>query len=192
MTTAYVSIWKLDCWWGMGGGGRGRGNSRILLYTGANKGSSFYPHPFLLSSVVCLVVNWQQLVRLVPRLRVCLQQTIKQFMMAVSVSAVPCVLVSERFTLLGKRKDYWDYFCDCLASNKGANDGIKYVKALGEVSCSCELVHALHHGLAGLRTHSAHTCIQCDTVQYDIMQEKRKKLYCQFADRNLPSDSSVT
>ena len=102
------------------------------------------------------------------------------------------MLVSERFTLLGKRKDYWDYFCDCLASNKGANDGIKYVKALGEVSCSCELVHALHHGLAGLRTHSAHICIQYDTVQYDIMQEKRKKLYCQFVDRNLPCDSSVT
>ena len=42
-------------------------------------------------------------------------------------------MFSERYTMLGKRKDYWDYFCDCLASIKGANDGIKYVKTLGEV-----------------------------------------------------------
>ena len=51
-----------------------------------------------------------------------------------NLSAVtsPCIF-SERYTILGKRKDYWDYFCDCLASNKGANDGIKYVKTLGEV-----------------------------------------------------------
>jgi hypothetical protein len=43
-------------------------------------------------------------------------------------------MCADRFTMMGKKKDYWDYFCDCL-SNKGANDGVKYVKAIGEVSC---------------------------------------------------------
>jgi len=43
-------------------------------------------------------------------------------------------LISEKKTLTGKRKDYWDYFCDCLAPLKGLNDGIKYVKTTGDVS----------------------------------------------------------
>ncbi|XP_042300590.1 FYVE and coiled-coil domain-containing protein 1-like [Sceloporus undulatus] len=40
----------------------------------------------------------------------------------------------EKATLLGNRKDYWDYFCDCLAKVKGANDGIRFVKSISEVS----------------------------------------------------------
>lgn len=40
----------------------------------------------------------------------------------------------EKTTLLGNRKDYWDYFCDCLAKVKGANDGIRFVKSITEVS----------------------------------------------------------
>ncbi|XP_050404881.1 FYVE and coiled-coil domain-containing protein 1, partial [Patella vulgata] len=39
--------------------------------------------------------------------------------------------MKEKYSLLGRRKDYWDYFCDCLSSNKGSNDGIKFVKSLG-------------------------------------------------------------
>lgn len=31
------------------------------------------------------------------------------------------------------RKDYWDYFSDCLAKLKGANDGIRFVKSIPEV-----------------------------------------------------------
>lgn len=42
----------------------------------------------------------------------------------------------EKSTLLGNRKDYWDYFCDCLAKIKGANDGIRFVKSITEVSIS--------------------------------------------------------
>lgn len=42
----------------------------------------------------------------------------------------------EKSTLLGNRKDYWDYFCDCLAKVKGANDGIRFVKSITEVSIS--------------------------------------------------------
>ncbi|XP_013390207.1 FYVE and coiled-coil domain-containing protein 1 isoform X2 [Lingula anatina] len=36
-------------------------------------------------------------------------------------------------TLLGGKKDYWNYFCDCLGSTKGLNDGIKFVKSLSEL-----------------------------------------------------------
>lgn len=41
--------------------------------------------------------------------------------------------LQDKYTILGK-KDYWDYICDCLGSTKGINDGIKYVKTLGDVS----------------------------------------------------------
>ncbi|XP_051984539.1 FYVE and coiled-coil domain-containing protein 1-like [Xyrauchen texanus] len=39
----------------------------------------------------------------------------------------------EKTPILGSRKDYWDYFCDCLAEIKGANDGIRFVKSIPEV-----------------------------------------------------------
>lgn len=48
----------------------------------------------------------------------------------------------EKSTLLGTRKDYWDYFCDCLAKVKGANDGIRFVKSITEVSISVK-----HHNM---------------------------------------------
>ncbi|XP_042353416.1 FYVE and coiled-coil domain-containing protein 1-like [Plectropomus leopardus] len=38
----------------------------------------------------------------------------------------------EKTTFLGQRKDYWDYFCDCLIKIKGANDGIRFVKSIPE------------------------------------------------------------
>ena len=40
--------------------------------------------------------------------------------------------------MLGRKKDYWDYFCDCLGSTKGVNDGIKYVKTIGEVNIAAQ------------------------------------------------------
>lgn len=40
----------------------------------------------------------------------------------------------DKKTITGKRKDYWEYFCECLAPLKGVNDGIKYVKTTGDVS----------------------------------------------------------
>ena len=46
------------------------------------------------------------------------------------------LLYSDRTGLLGKKKDYWDYYCDCLSSNKSLNDGIKFVKSISEVSIS--------------------------------------------------------
>lgn len=39
----------------------------------------------------------------------------------------------EKTTFLGTKKDYWDYFNDCLAKVKGANDGIRFVKCITEV-----------------------------------------------------------
>uniref|UniRef100_A0A8C6M8Y9 FYVE and coiled-coil domain autophagy adaptor 1 n=1 Tax=Nothobranchius furzeri TaxID=105023 RepID=A0A8C6M8Y9_NOTFU len=42
----------------------------------------------------------------------------------------------EKTTFLGQRKDYWDYFCDCLIKIKGANDGIRFVKSIPEVKTS--------------------------------------------------------
>ena len=35
---------------------------------------------------------------------------------------------------MGRRKSYWEYFCECLGSSKGLKDGLKYVKSLKEVS----------------------------------------------------------
>lgn len=40
----------------------------------------------------------------------------------------------EKTTFLGTKKDYWDYFSDCLAKIKGANDGIRFVKSIAEVT----------------------------------------------------------
>ena len=39
----------------------------------------------------------------------------------------------EKTTFLGTKKDYWEYFADCLAKIKGANDGIRFVKSITEV-----------------------------------------------------------
>lgn len=46
---------------------------------------------------------------------------------------VPKFDQKEKTTFLGQRKDYWDYFCDCLIKIKGANDGIRFVKSIPEV-----------------------------------------------------------
>ncbi|XP_064643484.1 FYVE and coiled-coil domain-containing protein 1-like isoform X3 [Lineus longissimus] len=39
-------------------------------------------------------------------------------------------------SFLGAKKDYWNYFCDCLQGVKGLNEGIKYVKSITELKTS--------------------------------------------------------
>nr|XP_033786311.1 FYVE and coiled-coil domain-containing protein 1 isoform X2 [Geotrypetes seraphini] len=71
----------------------------------------------------------------------------------------------EKFTLLGSRKDYWDYFCDCLAKVKGANDGIRFVKSIAELKTS------LGKGRAFLRYSLVHQRL-ADTLQQCFMNNK--------------------
>ncbi|XP_046767666.1 FYVE and coiled-coil domain-containing protein 1 isoform X4 [Gallus gallus] len=71
----------------------------------------------------------------------------------------------EKSTLLGNRKDYWDYFCDCLAKVKGANDGIRFVKSITELRTS------LGKGRAFLRYSLVHQRL-ADTLQQCFMNTK--------------------
>uniref|UniRef100_A0A8B9PBT3 FYVE and coiled-coil domain-containing protein 1 n=1 Tax=Apteryx owenii TaxID=8824 RepID=A0A8B9PBT3_APTOW len=71
----------------------------------------------------------------------------------------------EKNTLLGNRKDYWDYFCDCLAKVKGANDGIRFVKSITELRTS------LGKGRAFLRYSLVHQRL-ADTLQQCFMNIK--------------------
>uniref|UniRef100_A0A671NV50 FYVE and coiled-coil domain-containing protein 1-like n=1 Tax=Sinocyclocheilus anshuiensis TaxID=1608454 RepID=A0A671NV50_9TELE len=71
----------------------------------------------------------------------------------------------ERTTFLGSRKDYWDYFCDCLAKIKGANDGIRFVKAIPELKTS------LGKGRAFIRYCLVHKRL-ADTLQQCLMNYK--------------------
>ncbi|XP_065484201.1 FYVE and coiled-coil domain-containing protein 1 isoform X1 [Caloenas nicobarica] len=71
----------------------------------------------------------------------------------------------EKSTLLGTRKDYWDYFCDCLAKVKGANDGIRFVKSITELRTS------LGKGRAFLRYSLVHQRL-ADTLQQCFMNTK--------------------
>ncbi|XP_029445523.1 FYVE and coiled-coil domain-containing protein 1 isoform X2 [Rhinatrema bivittatum] len=71
----------------------------------------------------------------------------------------------EKSTILGSRKDYWDYFCDCLAKVKGANDGIRFVKSIAELKTS------LGKGRAFLRYSLVHQRL-ADTLQQCFMNSK--------------------
>ncbi|XP_062980093.1 FYVE and coiled-coil domain-containing protein 1 [Elgaria multicarinata webbii] len=71
----------------------------------------------------------------------------------------------EKSTLLGNRKDYWDYFSDCLAKVKGANDGIRFVKSISELRTS------LGKGRAFLRYSLVHQRL-ADTLQQCFMNTK--------------------
>ncbi|XP_023582083.1 FYVE and coiled-coil domain-containing protein 1 [Trichechus manatus latirostris] len=71
----------------------------------------------------------------------------------------------EKATLLGNRKDYWDYFCDCLAKVKGANDGIRFVKSVSELRTS------LGKGRAFIRYSLVHQRL-ADTLQQCFMNTK--------------------
>uniref|UniRef100_A0A669F4M8 FYVE and coiled-coil domain autophagy adaptor 1 n=1 Tax=Oreochromis niloticus TaxID=8128 RepID=A0A669F4M8_ORENI len=71
----------------------------------------------------------------------------------------------EKTTFLGQRKDYWDYFCDCLIKIKGANDGIRFVKSIPELKTS------LGKGRAFIRYSLVHQRL-ADTLQQCFMNQK--------------------
>uniref|UniRef100_A0A673XFL2 FYVE and coiled-coil domain-containing protein 1 n=1 Tax=Salmo trutta TaxID=8032 RepID=A0A673XFL2_SALTR len=71
----------------------------------------------------------------------------------------------EKTTFLGTRKDYWDYFSDCLAKIKGANDGIRFVKSIPELKTS------LGKGRAFVRYSLVHQRL-ADTLQQCLMNQR--------------------
>ncbi|XP_066101733.1 FYVE and coiled-coil domain-containing protein 1 isoform X1 [Saccopteryx bilineata] len=71
----------------------------------------------------------------------------------------------EKATLLGNKKDYWDYFCACLAKVKGANDGLRFVKSISELRTS------LGKGRAFIRYSLVHQRL-ADTLQQCFMNTK--------------------
>ncbi|XP_051515440.1 FYVE and coiled-coil domain-containing protein 1-like isoform X2 [Myxocyprinus asiaticus] len=71
----------------------------------------------------------------------------------------------EKTTFLGSRKDYWDYFSDCLAKIKGANDGIRFVKSIVELKTS------LGKGRAFIRYSLVHQRL-ADTLQQCLMNQR--------------------
>ncbi|KAM6948644.1 FYVE and coiled-coil domain-containing protein 1 [Aplochiton taeniatus] len=71
----------------------------------------------------------------------------------------------EKTTFLGHRKDYWDFFCDCLVKIKGANDGIRFVKAIPELKTS------LGKGRAFIRYSLVHQRLG-DTLQQCLINQK--------------------
>ncbi|XP_061410636.1 LOW QUALITY PROTEIN: FYVE and coiled-coil domain-containing protein 1-like [Lethenteron reissneri] len=64
----------------------------------------------------------------------------------------------EKRTLMGIRREYWDYFNDCLAKQKGANDGIRFVKSIPELKT------AIGKGRAFIRYSLVHQRL-ADTLQ---------------------------
>ncbi|KAI5608819.1 FYVE and coiled-coil domain-containing protein 1-like isoform X2 [Silurus asotus] len=73
--------------------------------------------------------------------------------------------LKEKSTFMGSRKDYWDYFCDCLAKNKGTNDGIRFVKSISELKTS------LGKGRAFVRYCLVHQRL-ADTLQQCLMNQR--------------------
>uniref|UniRef100_A0A9J7Z6X0 FYVE and coiled-coil domain-containing protein 1 n=1 Tax=Cyprinus carpio carpio TaxID=630221 RepID=A0A9J7Z6X0_CYPCA len=71
----------------------------------------------------------------------------------------------EKTTFLGSRKDYWDYFSDCLAKIRGANDGIRFVKSIPELKTS------LGKGRAFIRYSLVHQRL-ADTLQQCLMNHR--------------------
>ncbi|EHA98647.1 FYVE and coiled-coil domain-containing protein 1 [Heterocephalus glaber] len=73
--------------------------------------------------------------------------------------------LKEKASLLGTRKDYWDYLCACLAKVKGASDGIRFVKSISELRTS------LGKGRAFIRYSLVHQRL-ADTLQQCFMNTK--------------------
>ncbi|KAM4821285.1 FYVE and coiled-coil domain-containing protein 1 [Thomomys bottae] len=73
--------------------------------------------------------------------------------------------LKEKASLLGHKKDYWDYFCTCLAKVKGANDGIRFVKSTSELRTS------LGKGRAFIRYSLVHQRL-ADTLQQCFMNTR--------------------
>ncbi|XP_078790395.1 FYVE and coiled-coil domain-containing protein 1-like isoform X5 [Oryzias latipes] len=71
----------------------------------------------------------------------------------------------EKTTFLGQRKDYWDYFCDCLMKIKGHNDGVRFVKSIPELKTS------LGKGRAFIRYSLVHQRL-ADTLQQCLLNQK--------------------
>ncbi|XP_028300186.1 FYVE and coiled-coil domain-containing protein 1 isoform X2 [Gouania willdenowi] len=71
----------------------------------------------------------------------------------------------EKTTFLGTKKDYWEYFSDCLAKLKGANDGIRFVKSITELKTS------LGKGRAFIRYSLVHQRL-ADTLQQCLMNQR--------------------
>ncbi|XP_035377198.1 FYVE and coiled-coil domain-containing protein 1 isoform X3 [Electrophorus electricus] len=71
----------------------------------------------------------------------------------------------EKASFLGTRKDYWDYFHDCLVKVKGANDGIRFVKSVPELKTS------LGKGRAFIRYSLVHQRL-ADTLQQCLINKK--------------------
>ncbi|XP_054624065.1 FYVE and coiled-coil domain-containing protein 1-like isoform X2 [Dunckerocampus dactyliophorus] len=73
--------------------------------------------------------------------------------------------LKEKTTFLSQRKDYWDYFCDCLIRIKGTNDGIRFVKSIPELKTS------LGKGRAFIRYSLIHQRL-ADTLQQCLINQK--------------------
>ncbi|XP_044216809.1 FYVE and coiled-coil domain-containing protein 1 isoform X2 [Thunnus albacares] len=71
----------------------------------------------------------------------------------------------EKTSFLGTKKDYWDYFTECLAKIKGANDGIRFVKSISELKTS------LGKGRAFIRYSLVHQRL-ADTLQQCLMNQR--------------------
>ncbi|XP_067086634.1 FYVE and coiled-coil domain-containing protein 1 [Osmerus mordax] len=71
----------------------------------------------------------------------------------------------EKTTFMGTRKDYWEYFSECLAKIKGANDGIRFVKSIPELKTS------LGKGRAFIRYSLVHQRL-ADTLQQCLMNQR--------------------
>ncbi|XP_047231431.1 FYVE and coiled-coil domain-containing protein 1 [Girardinichthys multiradiatus] len=71
----------------------------------------------------------------------------------------------EKTTFLGTKKDYWDYFSDCLAKIKGVNDGIRFVKSISELKTS------LGKGRAFIRYSLVHQRL-AETLQQCLMNQR--------------------
>ncbi|KAF3858091.1 hypothetical protein F7725_011292 [Dissostichus mawsoni] len=74
-------------------------------------------------------------------------------------------LTKREDNLSCQRKDYWDYFCDCLIKIKGANDGIRFVKSIPELKTS------LGKGRAFIRYSLVHQRL-ADTLQQCLINQK--------------------
>ncbi|XP_033099634.1 FYVE and coiled-coil domain-containing protein 1-like isoform X2 [Anneissia japonica] len=70
-----------------------------------------------------------------------------------------------RYSLIGPKKEYWDYFVNCLNRTKGFNDGIKFVKGMSEVRTS------LGRGRAFIRYSLVHQRL-ADTLQQCFTNRK--------------------
>ncbi|XP_078024853.1 FYVE and coiled-coil domain-containing protein 1 isoform X1 [Epinephelus lanceolatus] len=71
----------------------------------------------------------------------------------------------EKTTFLGTKKDYWEYFTECLAKIKGANDGIRFVKSITELKTS------LGKGRAFIRYSLVHQRL-ADTLQQCLLNQR--------------------